>query len=231
MINVPKIYLIGDCHVVRVLEHGRFKSIAKEAEITIWGRAGLSCFHLDIENLQNTNALSSPLETGSAPELTIDYNLIKNDGIIMPWIGYVDIRQFLVKYKNAEIVVKKYVDDFIRSYPNSILQFIEPLPQFVDMYMKYEGFNETYSYEARQAENQDFINALRSYCKELNLPEPLSQDKIYTAVGVDIFTDAVVQKENRPHPVDALLNTYYGELYELFIKTGITSYKQYKGGV
>ena len=220
IMNKPNIYLIGDCHAVRVLQHGRHNAISNQANITIWGRAGLSCWHLDIDGMRDNGHISSPLETEICRDLEIGFDNVKDDGLIMPWVGYVDIRQFLPKYKDASIVVKKYVDDFRSAYPNSKLKFIEPLPQFTEMLMKYEGFNPYYSYEERLEQNHNFITELRLYCKEVGLPEPVSQQKIYDIVGVADFTPDLAPKD-RPHPVDALLDPYYKDIYNLFIQEGL----------
>jgi hypothetical protein len=222
IMNKPNIYIVGDCHAVRVLQHGRRNAISAEANVTIWGRAGLSCWHLDIDELRNEKHISSPLETEVCRELEITYDSVKDDGIIMPWIGYVDIRQFLPKYKNARVVVQKYVDSFIEAYPNSKIKFIEPLPQFTEMLMKYEGFNPYYSYEDRLEQSNDFIKELRAYCLSRGLPEPVPQQKIYDLVGVSEFTPDLAPKD-RPHPVDALLDPYYSKIYNLFVQEGINA--------
>lgn len=225
----PKIYMMGDCHILRAFEYGRLRPSADKIEPVVWARAGLSCWHLDIKWLQEQHHLSNPLEFSEDGDLyAIDYNDIKDDGnIIMPWLGYVDIRQYLVKYKDADYIVKKYVDDFIQAYPNSIIQFIEPLPQFTKMWMKYEGFNIDYSYEDRQEQNSLFLKELRSYCKKLNLPEPIKQEDIYKVLKTDVLTEDFVQKENRPHPVDALEDKYYADIYELFVEKALESYRKY----
>ena len=225
----PKIYMIGDCHILRAFEYGRHREIAQKIEPVVWARAGLSCWHLDISWLKEQHHLSNPLEYAQdGDHYAIDYNDIKDEGnIIMPWLGYVDIRQYLVKYKDADYIVKKYVDDFIKWYPNSVIQFIEPLPQFTKMWMKYAGFNIDYSYEEREEQNSLFINELRSYCAKLNLPEPIKQQDIYKALNTDVLNDDFVQKENRPHPVDALKDEYYADVYELFVEEAIKSYEKY----
>lgn len=123
--------------------------------------------------------------------------------------------------------MKKYVDDFIKAYPNSVIQFIEPLPQFTKMWMKYAGFNIDYSYEERQEQNALFINELRSYCAKLNLPDPIKQEDIYKVLKTNILTEDFVQKENRPHPVDALTNEYYADIYELFVEKALETYTKY----
>ena len=213
------IYLIGDCHSVRVLENGRFNQINKKANVNVWGKAGLSCWKLNIKEMQKDNLISSRLETGEEP-MEINFNSVRDNGLIMPWLGYVDIRQHLPKYNNVELIIKKYVDDIILNYPNSKLKFIEPLPQFTEMLMKYEGFNEYYSYEDRIHQNNLFISSLRSYCKHLKIEEPISQHKIYESVGVTRFTPDLCPTD-RPHPVDALLGHHYKDLYDLFVKEAL----------
>lgn len=216
---MQKVYIFGDCHTARLQEHMDPKDL--QVDLKMWGKAGTNIWHLDLETLLKDNTESSGVETyaktGIAREDTIvGFSEIKDDGIVMPWVGYVDIRQFLPRYKNADEVAKKYVEEVMKNYPNSKIWFIEPLPQFTEMLLKYEGISPSYTYEERQNQNDLFIESLSKYCLENNLSQPISQQEIYDAVGVQEFTTDMTPQD-RPHPTDCLTRSDMEKIYNLVI--------------
>lgn len=190
-------------------------------ELKIWGKAGTKAYNLDINYLYEENEFSSGTERSSKfvpdkRDTVVDFQDIKDDGIIMPWVGYIDIRQFLPKYKNADHVVKNYVDQFVNFYKNSTIRFIEPLPQFTEMLLKYEGIHPSYSYEDRQNINKEFIDSLRKYSESYGLQQPVSQKSIYDSVGVSEFTTDLTPSD-MPHPSDSLQQIHMKKIYDLFV--------------
>jgi hypothetical protein len=216
---MQKVYIFGDCHTARLQEHIDLKDL--NINLKMWGKAGTKIWNLNLETLIKENTKSSGVETyaktGIAREETIvRFSEIKDDGIVMPWLGYVDIRQFLARHKNADEVAKKYVEEVIKNYPNSKIWFIEPLPQFTEMLLKYEGISPSYTYEERQEQNSIFIEALNLYCSKNNLLKPISQQEMYSALGVDKFTTDMTPQD-RPHPTDCLVRNDMEKLYNLII--------------
>lgn len=219
------VYIFGDCHSARVYEHWNPKECP--VDLTVWGKGGTNCWSLKLKTKYEENLLSSGVETNnlhgvSREELIFGFNKIKDNGLIMPWLGYCDIRQYLPKYNNAEFLVEKYFKEITDYYQNSKIKFIEPLPQFTEMYLKYEGIHPSYTYEERIKQNDIFINHLRKLCFDYGLEKPISQEQIYDAVGVTKFTPDVVATD-KPHPVDSLKQEYFGKIYNLFIQEALFS--------
>ena len=216
---LKKVYFVGDCHMSRIQEHWDPNNCP--VELKIWGKAGTKAYNLDINYLYEENEFSSGTERSSKfvpdkRDTVVDFQDIKDDGIIMPWVGYIDIRQFLPKYKNADHVVKNYVDQFVNFYKNSTIRFIEPLPQFTEMLLKYEGIHPSYSYEDRQNINKEFIDSLRKYSESYGLQQPVSQKSIYDSVGVSEFTTDLTPSD-MPHPSDSLQQIHMKKIYDLFV--------------
>jgi hypothetical protein len=114
--------------------------------------------------------------------------------------------------------------DRIRAYySNSIIQIIEPLPQFTEMLLKYDGISPTFTYEDRQNQNNIFCESLRQYAQEHNMLTPISQQSIKDAVGIQEFTTEyaadVINPDQPWHnkKKDALKKEYWEKIYNLFI--------------
>ncbi len=220
---LKKVYFIGDCHMSRIQEHWDPNNCP--IELKIWGKAGTKAYDIDLSFLYNENEFSSGTERSSRfipdkRDTVVDFQEIKDDGLIMPWIGYTDIRQFLPKYKNADTVAKHYVDQFVSFYKNSKIRFIEPLPQFTEMLLKFEGIHPSYTYEERQQQNKEFIESLIKYSDIYGLEKPITQDDIYKAVGVEKFTTDLTP-DDMPHPSDSLRPDLMNKVYDLFIEKAL----------
>ena len=215
---MKKVYLIGDCHASRILEHWNPDNCP--VDFKVWGKAGTKAFDFDPVKLFEENEDSSGVEDHNLyiqnQRLALGYKEIKDDGLILAWLGYMDIRQYLAKYNNADQVVKIYMDAVVNFYPNSKIRFIEPLPQFTEMLLKFEGISPSYTYADRSEQNQKFVDSLRKYSLEYGLEKPISQDQIKEAVGFYEFEPKHTIKD-RPHPTDALEKKYMSKIYDLFI--------------
>jgi hypothetical protein len=203
--------IIGDCHLARLYEHHP----ESQENIKFWGTAGLRAFEIDFKKLSEVNKLSSGTEIGNKDP--VEFQEVENSELIVLWIGYVDIRQNLPKYKNSEKIAKKYVENAISFFKNKDILFIEPLPQFDKMYLRYEGISPEYSYEERLKQNNEFNFYLSKYVKEAGLKEPISQKLIFDALGVDDL-DSKVLRTIAPHPMDALSEGHNRKLYNFFLK-------------
>lgn len=203
---------IGDCHLARVYEYHEDSS----NNVKFWGTAGLRIFGLDFAELSSSNKLSSGTEIGNKDPVA--FKDVENSDIIVLWIGYVDIRQHLPKYKNSETIVKEYVESAVSFFKDKVVIFVDPLPQFDKMYLKYEGISPEYTYDQREEQNKDFMFYLKKYAAEHGCPEPISQEDILNAIGVESLDDRVLRKI-APHPVDSLSEEYNERLYNFFIST------------
>jgi hypothetical protein len=223
------VYLFGDCHLSRVQEHyndglmesrfwGRNEPEIAKTEMKFWGKAGTKIWGLDLNKLYEDNALSSGHESCPAKDVckcVTEFRDIKDDGIVMVWLGYIDVRQFLSKYNNAEDVVNHYIKSLKEYFKSSTIVIIEPLPQFTEMLLKHEGISISYTYEQRLNQNDKFISILRSECAKENINFIISQEEIRKAIGRDELTPEMTHNK-APHPVDGLQDEYNKRIYELF---------------
>ena len=86
---------------------------------------------------------------------------------IIPFLGYVDIRIYLAKYKNTDDVVKIYIEKTLKKFNKSNVVFMEPIPQFIS-YVGY-GLNSTQEnpdpdvdFETRYDYHYEFIQSLKN---------------------------------------------------------------------
>jgi hypothetical protein len=196
---------------------GKEPRLAK-TNMTFWGKAGTKIWDLDFNKLFQENALSSGHETCPSKAMckcVTQFVDIKDDGIVMLWLGYIDVRQFLSKYNNAEDVVRHYMKSIKEYFKNSTIVIIEPLPQFTEMLLKHEGISASYTYEQRLNQNSIFLNILRSECAKENIDFIISQEQIREAIGSDELTPEMTHNK-APHPVDGLQDEYNKRIYDLF---------------
>ena len=224
---MKKVYLIGDCHTTRVWEHWNPETCP--VDFKAWGMAGLTAWSFDPELYSAESKQSEGLESTNQyvdkpQEWWIrDFNEFKDPAIVLVWLGYVDIRQRLVDYDNAIEDAYQMLDRVRNYYKNSIIQIIEPLPQFTEMLLKYDGISPTFTYEDRQNQNNIFCGALREYAQEHNMLPPITQQSIKDAVGIQEFTieyAADVINPDQPwhnKKKDALKKEYWEKIYNLFI--------------
>ena len=226
---MKKVFIFGDCHTARILEHHYPEKIS--INLKMWGLAGSKIWDLNekiVETIEK-NSVSSGVESVTRQlnfDPKIKFNEFVDSDLIMPWLGYVDIRQFLPKYKNAEELVKNYVETILNTFKDKKIRFIEPLPQFTEMLLKYEGISPSYEYQERLEQNKLFLHYLTKYSQLANLMPPVSQIKIYQATGKKQFTPDMTH-DKAPHPVDGLKDEYNEKIYNLFIEEIINTLNYY----
>jgi hypothetical protein len=212
--------LIGDCHSTRIWEHWNPEDCP--VDFKVWGVAGMTAWAFDPKKLAEEKAESSGIESGSdycvKPRnyWVRPFNEFKDSDIVMLWLGYVDIRQWLPKHKNTEQTVIEYLDRVTEYFKGSTIQLIEPLPQFTEMLLKYEGISPSYTYKERQEINGIFVKTLNNYAKEHKMLAPISQEEIREAVGLSEFTPEDTATW-APHPQDSLKREYWEKIFKLFI--------------
>lgn len=222
---MKKVTLIGDCHSARILEHWDPKTCP--IDFKSWGKGGSTAWLSNPEDLALSKAVSSgtekePLYTEYNNSLFISFDKIKDQDLILPWLGYVDIRQYLPNHKNTEICVENYVNRFVKYFNKSEIRFIEPLPQFIPLLIKWPGLHPEFSFEERIKENNEFIKLLRIHSKKLGLQEPISQDQIFDALGFsqnEMTEDKSIK--NSVHPVDGFTQEHMGKIYNLIISEAL----------
>jgi len=221
---MKKVTLIGDCQTARIYEH--WNPADCPVEFQAWGRGGTNSWSANPSEMAKTNEISSGTEKGNnfykggndQNDLKIHFNKIVDQDLILVWLGYVDVRQLLGKHKDADITVKQMVERFTNYFKGSEIRFIEPLPQFKDMLMKFDELHDMFTYEERIEQNKEFVNALKKYSEEYGLKQPITQEQICNAVGLtpDEFTSDKTPIY-APHPLDTLDTPYMKKIYDLFI--------------
>ena len=216
---MKKIYLLGDCHLSRVSEH--YEEDNNQVNMTFWGKAAKKIWDLDFEEMYKEDELSSGKEEQKFQnDGVIPFSKIKDDGILFSWFGYVDIRTFLSAYGNADAVAYKYIKQLTGTFKNSNIVIIEPLPQFTEMLLKYEGISPSYTYEQRLYQNSDFLESLHVYAKEAGIKNFILQSEILDCLGVSELIPEMTH-DKAPHPVDGLQDKYNKKILDLFIKKAL----------
>jgi len=211
---MKNIYMLSDCHLSRAIEH--YYPEKYEVNFIPWPKAGLKMHGFNIESLKETDELSSGVEI----QRTVNhepqpFSIIKDDGVLVIWMGYVDIRTFLSRYENADETVKNFIDDIKKNFPSSQVVIIEPLPQFTEMLLKHEGISPYYTHEQRLNQNKLFLSALHKYAKEAGFEIVITQQDILDALGVPELTPSMTHTD-APHPVDGLHPDHMVKIWNLF---------------
>lgn len=213
---MTKIYAIGDCHLSRVQEH--YDPAESTVDFVIWGKAAKKIWDLDFEEMRLVNEISSGKEQQRFQgDGVTSFNEIKDESVLFSWFGYVDIRTFLSKHNNADEVAKKYIDQLTNNFKNSLIVIIEPLPQFTEMLLKYEGISPSYTYEQRLNQNKLFLESLHKYASEAGITNFIKQSEILEAIGEPELTPSMTHTK-APHPVDGLKDEYNKKIFLLFEK-------------
>ena len=211
---MSKIYLIGDCHLSRVSEHYN-DDIG--VDMIFWGKAAKKIWDLDFSKMYEEPELSSGKEEQKyRNDGVIPFTEIKDDGILFSWFGYVDIRTFLSNYNNADTVAKMYIEQLINTFKKSKIVIIEPLPQFTEMLLKYEGISPYYTHEERLEQNKKFLTSLHKHAKEAGITNFIYQSEILECLGVRELTPSMTHTK-APHPVDGLKDEFNSKILDLFV--------------
>lgn len=208
--------MLSDCHLSRAIEH--YYPEKHNFTFIPWPKAGLKMYGFSIEEMKEANENSSGVEiprTIDHPKLP--FSVVEDDGVLVLWLGYVDIRTFLSKYKNADETVKRFIFDIKKNFPNSRVVVFEPLPQFTEMLLKHEGISPYYTHEQRIDQNREFLAALHLYSKQAGFEIGLTQQEILDALGVPELTPSMTHVD-APHPVDGLHPDHMVKIWDLFAK-------------
>ena len=211
---MKNIYMIGDCHLSRAIEH--YYPEKHDVTFIPWPKAGLKMHAFNIEKMREENELSSGVEfTRTVNHRPEPISVIKDDGILAIWMGYVDTRTFLPRYKNADETVSKFIENIKLNFPNSRVVIIEPLPQFTEMLLKHEGISPYYTVIERIDQSREFLAALQKYASEARFEIIITQQDILDALGVPELTPSMTHAD-APHPVDGLKPEHMKKIWKLF---------------
>lgn len=212
---MSNIYIIGDCHVTR-LQQQDLKN--NSISITFWGRGGQSIAKFDPSKFTELNVEASQIEfqeKGTELPKVTTWSDIKDDGTAVFWLGYIDAKNYLHKYQNADELARNYILLIKEHFPNSKIIIIEPHPQFKDsIFMKAENIP-VVTYKNRKKQSYLLCQAIRRYSAESDI-EVITQDQILEAIGLEEITKnemAGYYKE----PNDGLDPKYVEKIYRLIL--------------
>jgi hypothetical protein len=117
-------------------------------------------------------------------------------------------------------VAQKYIKQLTSTFKNSEIVIIEPLPQFTEMLLKYEGISPHYTYEQRLYQNHDFLESLHFYAEEAGIKNFILQSEILDCLGVTELTPSMTHTK-APHPVDGLKDEYNKKILDLFTQKAL----------
>lgn len=197
-------------YVTKTIENGislfikDYLRMYEDSKIKIWmsSHPGRSALNFDFENFAS----------GTQKYILDGWNLEEN--IVMPWLGYIDIRNWLPQtqlnnYKSAEDVVSKYIDNVLNKFDKCRIIFIEPLPQFICIISNgWRIFNgdPDIEFELRYEQHLEFCKELRKQCLKRGLGAPIRVDEI---LGTDMIEPYMQPKK----PLQILLNDHMTQKY------------------
>jgi hypothetical protein len=190
------------------MEDGLAKYQDEHIKFFISNHPGRSALHYDFENFAS----------GTQKEELDLWN--SEDRIIMPWLGYIDVRNWLPQtklngYVDVENVVKTYIDNATSKFSKARVIFIEPMPQFICIVTSRFRHNHTdpaIEFEDRHEFQLKFVSELRKQCNERGLDNPISIAEI-------LGTDMIETRMQPKTPITYFLNDhlkpeYYTQILE-----------------
>lgn len=208
-----QIALIGDCHSARIYQsHLRAGS---KVDFKVFSYGGLKAWDIDFNSLNDLGYVDVENESTS-----LTFSDIKDEGVVMIWLGYVDSKTHLPKYQNASICAEQLVRKAVDYFKNATLIFIDPLPQFEETIMRYDGEHHYYDYDERLTQDHIFRNNLRKWAGKLGNHHIISQSEIFDALGITSLNLSHTQSLS-DHPQDRLKDYLSDLLYELFINKAL----------
>jgi hypothetical protein len=218
---MKKVYIIGDCNTTR-LEQNAYTTKAGShlnLDIAFWSKSGQSINRFDPINFFKINLESEKIvynkndQMSSGPKKWRD---IKDDGVAVFWLGYIDAKNHLHKYKNSEDLALEYIKSIKENFPLSEIILIEPHPQFVDnIFMSTEKLP-VVEYKERKEQNDLLCEALNKYAKDFGITKVITQKEMLDAMGLKEIT-LKETADYHPIPTDGLDMKYINDIYNLIL--------------
>lgn len=189
---------------------------------------GNKIFHGMNSNLFSIKYDEKKLSIASTPgrsALNFDYDFYdyvdswdKENSVVMPWFGYIDIKNWLPQknlknYKDVNEVVDIYVDKTVNKFKKSKIIFINPMPQFVVIIAaRWANFSSDpdVPFEERHSMHLEFTSALKDKCLKMGLAEPIDISKILSCDWID--TNMQFKKPLKDLYNDHLKPEYYNKI-------------------
>jgi hypothetical protein len=204
---MKRLYILGDSHTVRI-GHILFESMTSAIKEEPYSTYHTICTDKVIKKDLNgdplklrsdlyTVSMDNKIITAAAflgrPALTFDFNhhdymnsWDSSENIIMPWLGYIDIKNYLPNkklknYKNVNQVIDIYFENVLKKFNNSKIIFVKPMPQFeVIVTARWRNFSSdpNISFEERHEAHLEFCSTLENKCKIFGLNDPIDISNI-----------------------------------------------------
>ena len=218
---MKKVYIIGDCNTTRLEQYSYTSGAINnlDIDITFWSKAGQSISRFDPVNFSKLNLESARIEYNKNEDIlqnTKKWEDIKDGGVAVFWIGYIDAKNYLHKYKNAEELALTYIERIIENFPLSEIILVEPHPQFVDNIFISTEKLPIVNYKERKEQNDLLCEALNKYAKEFGITKVITQKEQLDAMGLKEIT-LKETADYHPIPTDGLDMKYIGCIYNLIL--------------
>jgi len=140
---------------------------------------------------------------------------------IVPFLGYVDIRNYLPRYKNTDDVVKMYIEKTLKQFDKANVVFMEPLPQFITYIINGWVLNSSdpdIDFETRYEYHYEFIESLKKQSRYYGLQDPIS--------SIDIMKTDMIEPHMQPKKMPIIMNDHLKpHLYKPFLDEILTNSK------
>lgn len=247
---MKSLYVIGDSHAGRMANtvfdvvqaplgiNKRYSTCSSSYHYRVFDHidgGGNEVFHGMMSNLfsiENNDIKVSVASTPGRSALNFDYDFydyMKNwdseESLIMPWLGYIDIKNWLPQknlknYKNVNEVVDIYVEKTLKWFKKSKIIFLTPMPQFeVVITARWANMSSdpAIEFEDRYSTHLEFVEALKNKCISVGIQEPISVSKI-------IDTEWITPDMQFKHSLQELYNDHLRpEFYAKILKNIINA--------
>lgn len=247
MYRLNNIYIYGDSHAGRMAniafdvvqsryginnEYSTCSSNYYDRVVDHLDSGGNKVFHGMSSSVFDMSYGEKTLTIASTPgrsALNLDYDFYRytkdwdsSNSLIMPWFGYIDIKNWLPQknlknYKTAKEVVDIYVDKTLNKFKNSKVVFINPMPQFeVIISARWANFasDPAIDFEDRHSMHLEFSQILIDKCKEVGINSPINISEILNTEWIN--TSMQFKK-----PIKELYNDHLRPDYYMSILTSI----------
>jgi len=193
-------YLIGDCHANQILKRAiedlDFNLYGSGLEVFSHGGWAMRGFLKKIEtakdNFISEQAAAFRGKYGQkscwVEKRQIKFSEIEDseNSVIIFFLGYIDIKNMLPLKNDSHKTITEFIFEIKKMFPKSLIQIIEPMPQFViSLYRDDENWT-PYSYDQRRKQNDLFLQNLREIAKINGVEIIMSQSDILESFDTDI---------------------------------------------
>lgn len=246
---MKSIYIIGDSHAGRMsniafdvvqseqnknTKYSTCSSNYYDKVLDHIDGGGNEIFHTMMSSLfyiKNNDIKLTIASTPGRSALNFDYDFYdymqywdSEESIIMPWLGYIDIKNWLPQkslknYKGVDEVVDIYVEKTLKKFKNSEIIFINPMPQFeVIIAARWANFlsDPAIEFEERHTMHLEFISKLNQKIISKGLKNPIDISEILDVPWIN--TSMQFKKPIRELYNDHLRPEFYSKILKGVIK-------------